>query len=381
MESAGAQRRANLAWPLGLGSALVAAAPFFGVARDLLIAALPRAFAGVLLALFVIAAGGALLLAARRIRQRRLARYGALAAAALGAAALLGAFATGQAEVDAVERVHVVAYGLLAFLFARAFAARGGGAAALLALLATTLFATIDEWVQWLVPVRVGEARDVALNIGSALPGLAVAWAVGPPAARSPGFAASRRALGGLAAGVVLVFAGFYDCAHLGHRIAAPGLGSFLSYHAPGELADVAARRAAAWRTAPPGPLRPLAVEDYFLTEGMWRVSARNAALASGDFTVAWLENRILEEHYAPVLDLPSPRSGEVHRWPAWKRDEVAGRRRRPDPQPYESAVLAHRIFVAPDRLAVWTASGILAAACLLAAGWRRAERGEPVEP
>lgn len=372
-------RGRTLATPLVFGAALIAAAPFFGVARDLLMTALPRAFGGVLLTLFGIAAGGALLLAARRIRQRRLARYGALAAAALGVAALLGAFATGQAEVDAVERVHVVAYGLLAFLFARAFAARGGGAAALLALLATTLFATIDEWVQWLVPVRVGEARDVALNVGSALPGLAVAWAVSPPASNSPRFVASRRALGGLAAAVVLVFAGFYDSAHRGHRIAAPGLGSFLSYHAPGELADVAARRAAAWRTASPGPLRPLAVEDYFLTEGMWRVSARNAALASGDFTVAWLENRILEERYAPVLDLPSPRSGEVHRWPAWKRDDVARRRALPDPQPYESLVLGHRIFVAPGRVVLWAGSGSVAAACLLVASWRRTERVEPI--
>ncbi|MDI9630817.1 MAG: VanZ family protein, partial [Acidobacteriota bacterium] len=176
------RRRARraLAAALAMGVALLAVAPFLGILRDLLIARLPRAFAPVLLAGFALAAGGALLLAALRIRERRAARYAALALAVALAAALLGLFRTGLAEVDAVERIHVLAYGLLAFLFARAFAPRRDLSAYLLAFLATALCGILDEWVQWLVPTRVGDIRDVGLNAGAAVPGLLVAWAAAP---------------------------------------------------------------------------------------------------------------------------------------------------------------------------------------------------------
>jgi hypothetical protein len=351
-----------------MGVALLVVAPFLGFLRDLLIGRLPRAFAPLLFAWFGITAGGALLLAALRIRERRRARYAALALAVVLAAGLLGLFRTGQAEVDAVERIHVLAYGLLAFLFARAFAPRRDPSTWLLAFLATALFGILDEWLQWLVPTRVGDLRDVGLNAGAALPGLLLAWAVAPGSTvrrLAPG-SVRRTALA--AAAALLAFAGFYDCAHLGHRVESPGFGSFLSWHTPGELAAAAAERAERWRERPPGRLSPISREDYFLTEGTWRVTARNAALERGDLAAAWLENLLLEAHYAPVLDLSATRTGQPHRWPEWKRAEVEAARPRPDPLPYASPVLAPRIHSWTGRGPFWV--GVLAlvvALCFLA--------------
>jgi len=369
------RRRARraLAAALAMGVALLAVAPFLGILRDLLIARLPRAFAPVLLAGFALAAGGALLLAALRIRERRAARYAALALAVALAAALLGLFRTGLAEVDAVERIHVLAYGLLAFLFARAFAPRRDLSAYLLAFLATALCGILDEWVQWLVPTRVGDIRDVGLNAGAAVPGLLVAWAAAPGAVARGMAPGSRRPVALAAAAALLALAGFYDAAHLGHQVESPGLGSFRSWHAPGELAAVAAQRAERWRVRPPGRLAPLSREDYFLTEGTWRVTARNAALAGGDLAAAWIENLLLEAHYGPVLDLLASRTGEPHRWPAWKRAEVEAARPRPDPLPYASPVLAPRIHVWAGRGAFWVGVLVLVSALVCLARQRAA--------
>jgi len=369
--------RLALAAALATGIALLAVAPFLGLLRDLLIARLPRAFAPLLLAGFGIAAGGALLLAVLRIRERRGARYAALALAVALAAGLLGLFRTGLAEVDAVERIHVLAYGLLAFLFARAFAPRRDLSSYLLAFLATALFGILDEWVQWLVPTRVGDIRDVGLNAGAALPGLLLAWSAAPGAAERRMAPRSRRLVSLAAAVALLALAGFYDAAHLGHDLDSPGLGSFRSWHAPGELAAVSAERAELWRERPPGRPAPLSREDYFLTEGTWRVTARNAALERGDLTAAWLENLLLEAHYGPVLDLDATRTGEPHRWPAWKRTEVEAGRPRPDPLPYASPVLAHRIHTWTGREAFWVGVLMLASALAFLALFRAGTAAE----
>jgi hypothetical protein len=369
--------RTRLVTAILASAALIAAAPFFGIVRDALLAALPRAFAPLLLGAFVLALAAAVAFAARRIRTRRLLRYGALAAALALAGALVVGFGSGELEVDAVERIHVVAYGLLAFLYARAFAHRGDLSTYLLALLSASLVGVIDEWLQWLVPTRVGEVRDTLLNAGATLPGLLVFGAVQPAPELGRPSPAARRSCLRLLALLVAVTGGFYDGAHLGHRIESPGIGSFVSYHSPEALRAAVAERAERWRTRPPETLSPIAREDYFLTEATWRVKARNDALAAGDLTTAWLENRLLEEHYAPVLDLRGLRSGHLHRWPDWTREDVERRRPRPDPAPYASPVLAERIRTWPSRGLYWTVV-TLTVLLLLAVASRLRRAGAP---
>lgn len=364
----------GLAAPLALALAILAAAPMLGTLRDLLLAWSPTAFVRLLAAGFLAAVAGVLLLSVARVRRLpggRLARFAALALALAVAALLLTAFGTGQAQVDAVERAHLLAYGLLTFALARALAPLGRAPALALAALGATLVAVADEWLQWLVPSRVGEARDILLNVGSTLPGLLWAgatlrWPEPEPWARP----LARRALPITVAALTLTFAAFLDCAHLGHRLADPEIGSFLSFFDAGELARARAERERRWRERPPERPSPWGREDYFLTEATWRVQHRNAALEQGDFATAWRENRLLERHYDPVLDVRSFRSGEPHRWPDWQRAEVDRRRPAPLDSTYASPVLARRIWTRPGPGTVWSAAALAAAALLALAAW-----------
>lgn len=88
--------------------------------------------------------------------------------------------------VAAEERTHLVEYGLVAVLIHEALSerVRNGGSVrspALVAVLATAALGWLDEGIQWLLPTRVYDIRDVGFN---ALAGLmavsarvALAWA------------------------------------------------------------------------------------------------------------------------------------------------------------------------------------------------------------
>lgn len=373
----------DLLAPTGVALAILAAAPPLGTLRDWLIAAIPGGFVPLLAAGFVGTVAAVLGLALRSIRRRgprggRGPRLAALGLALGLAAALLTAFGTGEAMVDAVERAHLLAYGLLTVLLARALGPFGRVPALILAALASALVAVLDEWLQWLVPLRVGEARDILLNVGSTLPG--VFWALAvldwpPPRADAPRLA--RRAATATLAALLLAAAGFLDCAHLGHRIEDPEIGSFLSYFSPEDLPRIRAARERRWRQRPPVPPSPWGREDYFLTEAAWRVAHRNAALEARDLSTAWRENRILERHYGPVLDARSFRSGEPHRWPEWLRAQVERQRPAVAGASYSSPVLSHRIWTSPSPTQLWSVAA-LGSLALLLVGWS-VRRSDPL--
>lgn len=62
------------------------------------------------------------------------------------------------------ERVHFLEYGVLGFLLVRACARGGRGVAA--ALFLAVAAGAVDEFIQLLLPDRVGDMRDVAMNAG-----------------------------------------------------------------------------------------------------------------------------------------------------------------------------------------------------------------------
>jgi hypothetical protein len=95
------------------------------------------------------------------------------------------------------------------------------------------------------------------------------------------------------------------------------------------------------------------------MTEGGWHVRARNDAYGRGDFRTAWHENRILEKHYAPFLDVVSFVGHERHRWHPDQRAEVESKRGPADP--FVSAALHERIVVWPAKVAFWIVALALA--------------------
>jgi VanZ family protein len=303
---------------------IILASPFMGQLQSFLRRSLSTRNYVLLFGVGVLVAlGVAILIAVRRIRDRRAARFGLLLLAVLAGGSYMWATATPYPEVNAVERVHFVEYGLIAVLFYRAFRSAGDPSIIVLPLLAALMVGTLDEWLQWFIPGRVGEAHDVFLNLASIACGLMFAVALLPPASFTPRLSTtSRRRMGGVAALTWLVFATFVSQVHLGHAIDEPGIGRFHSHYTTGRLTALQADRAARWKTDPPLVLHRLSQEDQYLDEGLWHVRRRNLA----DVAEAWRENLILERYFAPVLDTPTYASPAGNRWTAEQRANLAAR-------------------------------------------------------
>ena len=321
---------------------IILGSPFMGQLQSFLRRSLSTRNYVLLFGVGVMAAVGfAILIAFFRIRERRMARFGLLLVSVVFGASYMWAVATPYAEVNAVERVHFAEYGLIAFLFYRASlsrrlvrrslgegGSRGEGGRAdpsiiVMPLLAGFMTGTLDEWLQWFIPVRVGETHDVLLNLVSIACGLLFALALQPPASFTMRLApASIRNIGLFAAVVWIVFAAFVSQVHLGYAIDAPGIGRFHSHYTTAGLEALQADRATRWTTAPPRTLRRLSREDQYLDEGLWHVRRRNLT----DAAEAWRENLILERYFTPVLDTPTYASPEGNRWPAEQRADLATR-------------------------------------------------------
>ena len=154
-----------------VSAAVVLGSPFMGQLQRFLRQSLSTRNYVLLFGVGVLAAVGlVMLMAFVRIRERRLQRFGLLATALVFGGAYMWATGTPYPEVNAVERVHFVEYGLIAFLFYRAALPRrspveGGRHASdpsivILPLLAAFTVGILDEWLQWFIPFRVGEAHD-----------------------------------------------------------------------------------------------------------------------------------------------------------------------------------------------------------------------------
>ena len=171
---------------------VTAGAPYTGQIRGAIQDALPGQYRFILGGIVVAAVALAVVTAWLRIRERRVQRYGALALAVGGGALYAFVTATGNANVDAVERFHLVEYGALTWLYYRAWHARGDVSSLVFPALATFMVGIFDEGLQWLVPARVGELRDVLLNGVSIACGLV--FSVGTRTAdRSPMDSRSQR--------------------------------------------------------------------------------------------------------------------------------------------------------------------------------------------
>jgi VanZ family protein len=270
---------------------------------------------------------GAFALALARIRHARAIRYAVIAASVSVAIAYTLATQTGIPEVDVVERVHFIEYGAIAFLFYRAFHPLGDAAIFILPMLAALIVGTFDEWLQWFIPNRVGEARDVFLNLVAIVCGLAFGAALEPPQHfRFRLDARSRIWSARVALILLMVFAWFFQAVHMGHLVVVSDVAVFKSHYTRRELDATARDRAEQWRRDPPLVLRRLSREDQYLDEGLWHVRKRNALWDAGDFDGAWRENEILERYFVPVLDTKTYAAPSLHRWPPEQKRDAESR-------------------------------------------------------
>lgn len=293
-------------------------APYTGQIRGAIQDALPGQYRLIIGGIVIAGVAIAVVTALLRINERRAMRYFLLALAVVGGGFYAWATATGNANVDVVERFHLVEYGALTWLYYRAWLDRGDITSLVFPALATFMVGIFDEALQWLVPARVGELRDVLLNGVSIACGLIFSAGLAPvTAVRWWPDRRGRRALGAFASVVALTLAAFFHIVHLGHEIDDPQAGRFLSRYSADELLAASRDRAVRWRTAPPRELQRTSIEDHYLAEGVWHVQRRNEV---EDPQRVWHENLILEKYFAPVLDFPTYLTGAGARWPAEQR-------------------------------------------------------------
>lgn len=336
---------------------LVLSAPFIGQLRTWLRDALGERFPLLMAVVVIGAAGAGLAFALRRIRHHRALRYAALALAVIVAAGYAALTQTGNAEVDAVERFHFIEYGVITLLFYKAWRPSEDGTVLVMPVLAAFIVGVCEEWLQWFIPARIGEVRDVLLNLIAIGCGLLFCLGLDPPARLALSLpSTARRRVGALAAAAVVVFGLFFDSVHLGYEIADRQAGVFRSRYTAEQLSVLAGERAIEWRRNPPLTWSRLSREDQYFSEGVAHIQQRNRRWAEGNILAARHENLILERYYAPVLDTPSYLSATGHRWPDEQRAHAESR---PGPgfMIYDSDALPYPVFTWP-RWAFWLGLG-----------------------
>ena len=347
---------------------------------------------------------------------RRLARFpglrlgprlGWLAAAGAGTVWLL----RGQLQ-SSVEAIHFVEYAALGVLFFRAWRRHGRDPLVYpLALAGVALVAWADEFLQWLMPGRFWDFRDLRLNVlagGIGLlfaAGVAAPGSVRMPIARSSfrrlcavtgafllllGFAVSATpARVDFAAARVPVLAFLRNnesrLAEYGRRHVDPEIGTFRSRFARAELRQLDRERGAEVGAAFAAGALPDLREyrrDHVISADPFRfefyrhlLQRDHYAAVAGQYrtadparfrhhcTVAARENQILEKYFPQALAA----SGRT--WDAARAARCADPADRD--QPYFSEVQNHLIVAAPE--AAW--QGLLVA-LLLGTGWSYARWG-----
>lgn len=336
-------------------AALVLAGPAIGQLRSSLLAAFPSSYRLILLAVVLAVASIAAAVAVVRIRERRALRYGCLGAAFVIAAVYSWITRTGDTSVDAVERFHFVEYGFVTLLFYRVWRPAGDGSLIVLPVLAALVVGICEEWLQWFVPARVGEVRDVVLNLWAIGCGMLFSVALDPPPRLTLSMPrGSWLRVRRVAVIALIVFALFFHTVHLGYRVDDGEGGTFLSSYTGAVLGEHSRERADEWRTNPPMTWSRYSREDQYFSEGIVHVRARNRCWEEGNLACAWRENMILERYYAPVVDTPSYVSASGHRWSDEQRSDA---RRRLADSPRDGAGVPDASIVYPwPKLVFWIA-------------------------
>ncbi len=295
------------------------------------------------------------------------------------------------------EAVHLPEYGVLAVLLWRALRPTVPDANVFVAgAVIGCLVGTVDEVIQWLTPERFWDWRDVALNGGAGALVQLLLWRIDPRprAAISPGsvrlvlrLAVAQLLLVGLCLANTPARVASYapllpggesltrshnPMAEYGHRHEIDGLGVFSSRLTLAELAAEDGARGAEvgalvddWRRRYSEFLDvwPFA-DDPFTYElrvhlfardrnlGRAREGGFNGAEVSERATVAWFENRLVEQIF------PSSLGHSSYRWPPDLERRVEAIRD-PDHR-FVSAAGSHLITIAPERVVLGVIAGLV---------------------
>ena len=268
----------------------------------------------------------AVAIAIGRIREHRPARYALIAAALVLAVVYSARSSIGNPESDVVEHVHFIEYGIVTWLFYRAWLGawrwRGDRAAA--------AGRPGGGDVRGVVPVvPPGAGRRAARHLPE-WRGDRVRAAVQRRRSCRPAIRPSARAAAAVAGRTCWRAArcsrrclpAFLNCVHLGYEIVDPEAGTFRSIYTRrrARRAGARSRQALGSRSAARAAGAAVARGSVHERGAAARAGAQPAVGCRRRATAAWFENRILEKYFAPVLDTPSYVSRTGHRWPPAQR-------------------------------------------------------------
>jgi len=356
---------------------IVGSAPFLGKLTEWVRDELNRSLLVIVpTILFWVAAAAFAVWVVRSARRLRWKNWIAMALGLLWAAVQATALARGRPEESALERMHLVLYGVVALLLYRAFL-RGGRsaiAAAFSAAVLTSLVGVADEFVQWLVWTRVGDFYDCLLNASAG--GCGVVFGAGlfgfDFVAPTSG---ERKMIAVLWLWLVAASFLLVDRTNLGRLIEDPELGSFRSYYTAGLLEHLNEGRRTRWSAKQPPlpPFQPWQIQDHFLNEATWHVQARNEAFDAEDWPTAAAEEAILNRYYPAVLEeVRNPDGSLRHAFPADRVQRLQQEGAVLVPT-YESPAGGNRIWVLPPFVAPGLVVALLVVPVVLIAGRPRA--------
>ncbi|MFC1852851.1 VanZ family protein [candidate division CSSED10-310 bacterium] len=218
-----------------------------------------------------------------------------------------------------VERVHFIQYGILVFLLFFSLKERYDDYSVYVWTFLISFFIGIaDEWIQWWVPNRFGEFRDIRINFFASLFGtLCILFLIRPDGIRKTFPRQRWRGLCWALLVVVFELFGFLQCAHIGYLIEDQEIGTFRSRYSKEELMTFATTltypknqqlQRLRLVTTPSESVKPTFLldtwrkNDFYKTEAEFHSADRGKLFAGGNLLKAYRENQILEKYYSPLL-------------------------------------------------------------------------------
>jgi len=290
---------------------------------------------------------------------------------AYGATGLI--FAAGLSIVhETVERIHFIQYGFLVLLLFNVLRSRIDDLSIYVwTFLLATCVGVLDEWIQWWVPSRFGEIRDIYINLIAILVGLACIHFLWRPTGIKNHFPRSRwRTLLVLLTLLLFEITAFIHCTHLGYLIHDSAIGSFHSrfsrtqlihlsstrdYPREEQILKVRKKKFKKYTHTHGSLLEMWQKEDFYKTEAQFHTGARNRLFDEGHYFESQQENAILEKYYRPLILDSDMRWGTQELKLLQSRRQSQGN----DAWKFSSSMQKH-IWIGMSKTTLWGIYGII---------------------
>lgn len=314
---------------------------------------------------FLVAAGFLLVYAIRRRRGHMLATLTSLGAVGVAYALCL------RALERPIEQIHFLLYGALgAMVFWALSTLTTGWVLYPWTIMIVSLIGMGDELLQWWLPNRVADVRDVLLNALGGILGLALLGiVVRPRAGQAPLGSRQRRALAAGVTVLAVALGSFVTAVHeFGHAIRDPAIGTFRSLFSLEEFESLNRARLAA---DPDEAIRDPRLRRFDV-EARRHIRFQERHMEDGRLAESASERAIVQRYYRAYLTVPG-------RLPD---PELAPGTAQESPQTFESEAYRGKIFTGFGRRAVWIAVAVvfIGALCVMV-GWPWALPSRSVVP